>query len=62
MYFRKYRLGKTCLDKCLKSHDSEEPSRDNVANGSKHFCSLNDSTITIFINHCGGNYVGKTLF
>ena len=40
----------------------EDPWTDNMANGLKHCCNLNDSMFTIFINHCGGNYVGKTLF
>ena len=54
MYLRKYRLEKTCLDKCLKSRVSEDASRDNMANRWKHCCNLNYSTITIFINHCEG--------
>ena len=62
MYFRKYRLQKTWLDKCLKSRVSQEPSTNNMANGSKYCCNLNDGTFTIFIKHCGGNYVGKSLF
>ena len=62
MYFPKYRLRKTWLDKCLKSRVSEDPSTDNMANGSKQFCNLNNSTFTISVNHCGGNYVRKILF
>ena len=61
MYFRKYWLRKT-LDKCLKSRVSEDPSNDNMANGSKRCCSLNDGIFTIFINHCRYNYVAKSLF
>ena len=62
MYFRKCRLGKTWLNKCLKSRVSEDPYTDNMANGLKHCCSLKDSTFTIFFNCCEGNYVGKGLF
>ena len=62
MYFRNYRLRKTSLDKCLTSRVSEDPLIDNMANGSKHCCNLNDSTFTIFINHCEGDYVAKSLF
>ena len=60
--FWKYRLRKTWLDKCLKSSVSEEPSTDNMANGSRHCCEMNDSPFSIFINHCGGNHVGKSVF
>ena len=62
MYFRKYRFRKTWLDKCLKSSVSKDPSTDNMANGSKHCCNMNESTFTIFINHYAGIYVGKSLF
>ena len=62
MSFNNYRLRKTSLDKCLTSRVSEDPSTDNVANGSKHCFSLKDSTVTIFINHCEGHYVRKSLF
>ena len=62
MVFRKYHLRKTWLDKCLKSRVSEDPSTDNMANGSKHCYNLNDSTFAIFINHCESSCIGKTLF
>ena len=32
-------------DKFLKSLVSEDPSTDNIANGSKHCCNLNDRTL-----------------
>ena len=35
MYFRTYGLGKTWVDKCLKSPVSEEPSTIHMANGPK---------------------------
>ena len=62
MYFRKYRLRKIWLDKCLKSRVSEDPWTDNTANGSTHCCNLNGSTFTLFINHCEDNCLGKILF
>ena len=62
MYFRKYRLQKRYLDKCLKSRFSDKPLTDNKANGSKDGCNVNGSTFTMIINHCEGNYVGKSLF
>ena len=62
MYFRNYRLRKTWLDKRLKSPDSDEPSTDNKTNGLKHCCDLKERTFTMFINHCEGNCVGKSLF
>ena len=49
-------------DKCLKSRVSEDASTDNLGNASKLCCNLNDSTFSIFINHCEGNYIGKSLF
>ena len=55
MYLRNYKLGKTWLDKCLKSPVSEHPLTGNAVNGPKHLFSLNYSTFTIFIDHCEGN-------
>ena len=55
MYFWTYGLRKTCLDKCLKSPLSEDPSRSNMVNRSKHCSNLNDSTFTIFIDPSEGN-------
>ena len=60
--FLKLMLQKRSLDKCLKSRVSEETSTDNITNGLKNCCKLNDSTFTIFSNHCDRNCVGKTLF
>ena len=62
MYFRKYRLRKTWLDKSLKSCVSEDPLTENMANGSKHCCYLNDSIFTMSSNHFKGNSIGKSLF
>ena len=62
MYFGNYRPRITWLDKCLKSLVSDEPSTDNMANGSKDCWNLNDSTFIILINHCEGNCIAKSLF
>ena len=61
MYLRKYRLRKTWLDECLKSSVSEDPSTGNMVNGPKHCFSLNKSVFIIFIDHCEGNIVEKSL-
>ena len=47
---------------CLKSRVSKDPSTDEIANGSKDCCNINESMFTIFINHCEGNYVRKSCF
>ena len=62
MYFRNLGLRKMSIDKCLKSCFSEDPSTDNITNGLKHCSNLNDSILTIFINHCEGNCTGKSPF
>ena len=62
MYFRNYQLRKTWKHECLKNCVSEYTLTDNMANGWKQFCKMNDSTLTILINHSGGNYVRKILF
>ena len=62
MYFRKYRLRKKWLGKCLKSSVSEDPDTDNKENRSKHCSSLNDSTFKISSNHCDGSCIEKNLF
>ena len=62
IYLEIYQLRKTLLDKYLASRVSEHLSTDNIGNGPKHSCNLNDSASIIFINHCEGNYVGESLF
>ena len=49
MYFPKYRLQKTWLDKCLKSRVSEESWTENMENWSKQCSNVNDSTFTKFV-------------
>ena len=60
MYFWTYGLRKTWLDKRLKSPVSEDPSKCNIVNAPKHCSNPNDSTFTVFIDHCGGNSVAKS--
>ena len=61
MYLRNYGLRKKRLDKCLKSHVSEDPSTSNTEEGPEHCSNVQDRTFTIFINHCEHNSVGKDL-
>ena len=49
-------------DKCLKSSAWEDPSKGSMIKGSKRCCNLKNSTFTILIDHCEGNWVGKSLF
>ena len=55
-------IPKNMLDKCLKGHVSEDHYTGKTANESKIFITLNDSTFTVIINHCGGSCIGKSLF
>ena len=52
---------KTCLDKCRKRLVSEDPSTSNMVNVPKHCWNVHYSTLMIFIVHCLGNWVGKSL-
>ena len=61
MHFRNYGLRKTRLYKCLTIPLSEVPSRSNMVSGTKHCWNLNETTFTIFIDHCDGNWDGKPL-
>ena len=61
MYFWIYLIPKMLLDRCLKSTISEDPSTSNMVKSPKHCWNFNDSTFTIFIDHCEGNSVGKSL-
>ena len=59
MFFRKYRIWKILLYKFLKSRVSKDPWTENRGNGWKHWTFLNDSTFTVFINHCEGSCIRK---
>ena len=45
MYFRNYGLPKTWLDECLKSLVSDDPTKSNMVNGSKHCANLKDTSL-----------------
>ena len=45
MYFRNYRLKKTWLDQRQKIGVSGDRSTDDMANGSKQFCNLNEAPL-----------------
>ena len=50
MYFQNLGLPKTCLDQCVKSPFSEDPSKSNMVNAPKLCSNLEDTSFTIFIN------------
>ena len=62
MYFQNSELRETLLDKCLKSRASEEPWKDNITNGLKDYCNLNDSPFTRFINQLKAIALEKVFF
>ena len=55
MYSRNYRLPKRWLDKSQKSSVLDDPLSTNLVNGPKRCYTLDDSTFTIFIDHCANN-------
>ena len=59
--FPKLRTLKTWLDNSLKSLVSDDPLTRNIINVPKHCWSPHQSTFIIFLNHCRGNWVGKSL-
>ena len=59
--YPKLRVPKNMVNQCLKSPVWEDPSKSNMANGPKHCWNHNDSTFTILIDHCEGNWVSKSL-
>ena len=61
MYFRKYGLLKTWLHNCLNSSVWEIPLRSNMVHEAEHCWNLNNSTFTIFVENCEGNWDGKSL-
>ena len=61
MYFRTYKLQKTCLEKCLESSVSEDTSKSNSIKEPKRCLKLDDSTLTIFIYTCERNSGLKSL-
>ena len=61
MCFQTYGLQKTWLDKCLRSPASEEPSRSNMVNGSKHCLKLNDRRCIFELTHSEKTWLDKRL-
>ena len=51
-YFRNYGPRKTSLDQCRKSPVPRDPSESNMVNLPKHCWNIQDSSFTIFIDHC----------
>ena len=45
MYVRNYGLPKTWLDQCLKSPVSDDPTKSNMVNTSKHCSNLKDTSL-----------------
>ena len=61
MYFWNYTLWYTCLNECVKSTISEDPSTWDIVNSPKHCWNLIAKTLAIFIDHCESSWVGKSL-
>ena len=61
-YFWIYGLGKTWLEKCLKSLVSDDPSTRKTGNSVIHCWNLSGSTFTIFIDHSEGYSLWKIPF
>ena len=51
----------TKLDQSLISLPWEDPSKGSILNRPKHCQNMNDTTFTIFIDHCQGDWVLKSL-
>ena len=61
MYFIKYGLWKTWLDKCLKRPVPEDPSKRNMGNAANPCWNLHSSTFLIIIDHFEANWLRKSL-
>ena len=57
----KLRTRKTWLNKSLKSPVSEDPSASNMVKETKHCWNSNDTNFPRFIDHCEGNWNGKSV-
>ena len=58
--FPMFRTGKVVVIQMPKISVSEDHSTTNTLNGPKHCWNLHDSTFIIMIDHCEGNWVGKS--
>ena len=61
MYLQNYGPWKTLLDQRLKSPVSRDPSKSNMVNAPKHRWNVKGSSFTIFIDHCEGNCLTKSV-
>ena len=59
--FPKLLTPKTWSDKCLKTPVLADPSTSSRVNVPKYCWNLHPSILIIFIDHCQGNWVGKSL-
>ena len=62
MCFRSYGLRNKWLEKFRNRAVSQDPLTGNVVNGPKNSFNLNDSTLSILIDHCEESSVEKSLF
>ena len=60
-YFRNYRLRNTWLHQSVKTPVSRDPLESNMVNAPKNCWNFHGSTFTIFIDHCEGNWLVKSL-
>ena len=61
MYFRNYGIPKTCLDQCLKSPVSEDPTKSNMVNEPKHCSNLKDTSLP-YLLITGKSIVSQKVF
>ena len=61
MYFRKYGLRKTYLNKFLKNPISKDTSASGMLNRKKHCSNLDDTIFGIVIDHSEGSWVRRNL-
>ena len=59
MHWQDYGLRKASLDKCLRRLDSEQSTKSNMVNDSKHCLNLDESNFSI--DQCKRNWAGKSL-
>ena len=57
--FLNYRPRKTCLDKCLKTPVSEDPSTGDMVNGPNHWFNINQGGFIILSNLSESNWVAN---
>ena len=60
--FPKLRTPKNVVRYLSKKSRFKDPLTGNMVNALKHFCDLNNSTVTIFSDHFEGKWVEKVCF